>query len=123
MFRSVLSCITIVLVLASSNPYVTISSLLGEVDAVLYWDAMDQDEDLFVSLTDGEDDDLIFQEESKRDGDKKGKLKLKQKFPTMPAIQWSFLNPVFETCVVIFPETLERSYLLHSFFHPPNFLA
>lgn len=122
MIRLSLKIVLCSLILAITHPYAFFSFAFHPLLVTIYWDAPDQDEDIFVSRVnkDNGSSEMVYQEESKRDNDKKSKLKLKFKIVY-------FLNQADSVSVnLIMTENGDASFisLLHSFlidhFHPPN---
>lgn len=122
MIRALLNAALCILIIAITHPYAFFSFAFHPLQVTIYWDAPDQDEDIFVSRinADNGSSDMVYQEESKRDHDRKSKLKLKFKivFP---------LNHEGYVSVSLFgtengdalPTTPLQSFLADHF-HPPN---
>ncbi len=121
MIRIFSNFILIAVSLFVSHPYASLSLLLKPFSVTLFVDAADQDEDTFVNFSGGEsEDDGVLNEESKRDGDQKGKLKIKAKFaaPVVSICPMVYF-PVLHTLLLIPRATPDESALSPLLRPPP----
>ena len=122
MLRTLSNTALCILIIAITHPYAFFSFAFHPLQVTIYWDAPDQDEDIFVSRVNTDDGsaDMVYQEESKRDHDQKSKLKLKFKIVYFPS------QPDFVSVSPLVTEKGNASFVspLQSFladhFHPPN---
>ena len=123
--RIALKILLVGLILAITHPYAFFSFAFHPLHVTIYWDAPDQDEDIFVSRIDPRDGsaEMVYQEESKRDHDQKSKLKLKFKvvYFTSQADAWTVC--LFLENKICAPPFHPLQELLTDHFHPPDFIS
>jgi hypothetical protein len=123
--RIVLKILLVGLILTITHPYAFFSFAFQPLHVTIYWDAPDQDEDIFVSRIDPYDGsaEMVYQEESKRDHDQKSKLKLKFKVvyfisqPDALPFRLYFENKLYA------PVFCPLQKLPTDHFHPPDFIS
>lgn len=121
-FKIFVSSYSLVL-LSVCNPYCYFSVLLQPLRVTLFLDIPDRDEDIFVKTCEescSHETCYQYQEESRRDGDRKNKLSFKIKLDTTISAIAEFILPsgsVLMECPSLIVQPLS---LYQTIFHPPN---
>jgi len=104
-----------------TNPYSCFTVFIHPLSVTLYLDSADQDEDVFISSRGTDEDEPVFyQEESNRDQDQHGQVKLKLKWDSFcPAKEFVFLFQNTEDGHSFTPSLALEPFTL-CIFHPPQ---